>query len=186
MGSAILPVNFLVLASGTAAFTLCVGSYLLRTHRTLTLTAAAGVFCWAIHFAAKGIWTPAVMSLLMSLRVAAGVVVIDLPKKTRWQLTWLVWAFSAVGAALTWNGWVSAPSTCATLFLAWAGLHLPYRPLRFSLLVGECLWFLNGVATNSYPAMIAAVVSFCINLHILWAERHKNESPQPTVEGLSS
>lgn len=154
---------------GGAALFLCVGSYLMKTHRTLTFTAAAGVMCWALHFAVLGFWTASVLSALMSLRVASAVYVLHMDKAPRWWLTVVAWVLTGAAAWLTWNGWPSVPSTAATLFLAWSGFHLHLTRLRVALLVGEALWFINGYVAGSPVAMTAAALSFALNAHMLAA-----------------
>jgi hypothetical protein len=176
MESLTLRVNMIAAIFGGAGLSLCLGSYLLRTHRSLTLAAAAGVLCWAAHFAAKGYWTPAVLSFLMSLRVAAGVYVIHFTSRTRWLATLTAWGLTGVGAWLTWQGWLSAPSTLATIFMAWAGLQLPYSKLRYALLVGEGLWFINGWATDSTLAMLGATGAVALNLYVIAQERTKEKA----------
>lgn len=166
--------TLLTTISGSAGLALCVGSYLVRSHKGLTLMAALGVLCWAIHFASQSLWTPAVMGLLMAVRVAAGVVVVDFERATRWWLTFLVWALIAAGAGLTWQGWTSAPSIVATVFLAYAGFHLHYGPLRKALLVGEALWLVNALVTGSMLALVASILAIGINIYVLLAESRKD------------
>lgn len=155
---------------GTLAMMLCIGSYLMRSHSTLTWMAAAGVAAWSGHFALQEAWTASALSLLMSARIAAGVKVVKFSTTHRWAATVVGWALTAGAAALTWAGPSSAPSTLASLFTVWAGFHLHYRPLRLALLVAEVLWFLNGWVLHSAVAMAAAVVAAAINITMLWHE----------------
>lgn len=157
--------------TGTAALTLCVGSYLMRSHKGLTLTAALGVLMWAAHFASQGVWTASALSVLMAIRMAAAIYVVNFRLRARWKLTCVAWALTWLCAYVTWQGWVSLPSSLATTFLAYAGFHLHYTELRKALLFGEVLWFINGVAANSPLAMSAAVISFGINLRMLVVEQ---------------
>jgi hypothetical protein len=162
--------ELLATLTGSLAVVLSLSSYLMRTHRSLTYAAAAGVLCWALYFAFKGVWTPSVLSALMAVRIAAGVKVVVLSHRTRWQLTLLVWALTSLGAYLTWQGWVSLPSTVATTFLTYTGFHFRYLALRRALLLSELLWFANGCVTESTLGMAAAVGGFGINCGILWWE----------------
>ncbi len=151
------------LLAGLAATALCVGSYAARTHRGLTFTAALGVALWSVHFALRGAWTPALLSGLMSLRVLAGAWVVHLSERQRLWATALAFALTLTGAALTWQGLVSVPSTLATLFVAWAGFNLHNLPLRKALFVGEGLWLVNGLVTGSAVAAGAAVLALAMN-----------------------
>jgi hypothetical protein len=163
--------NWLETLTGTAALLLCCGSYLMRSHRTLTLVAAAGVLMWALHFAAKEIWTPSAMSVLMAIRIAAGAFVIDFKPQARWALTMLALGLTAAGAWWTWQGWVSLPSALATSFLVFAGFHFRYAQLRRALLASEVLWLLNGVVTDSPLGMLAALIGFGLNLRVMHLDR---------------
>lgn len=164
--------NLLAMIFGATGVILTLGSYAMRTHRTLTLCGAAGVLSWAAHFAALGVWTPAVVSFIMSLRVASGVWVVHMPTKTRWWVTAAIGSATVVGAWFTWQGWVSVPSATASLFLAWAGLHLHYAQLRKALVLSELLWFTNGWVTGSSLAMVCALAALALNLTMIFRERN--------------
>jgi hypothetical protein len=161
--------------TGAIALGLGVGSYLMRNRIALTITAALGVLFWAVHFAVQGVRTASLLSVIMAVRIAAGVYVVEFSPTARWSITALAWVVTWAGAYLTWQGWVSVPSTIATTFLAFAGFHLHYTDLRKALLFGEVLWFINGLVAQSELAMIASVVSFCLNLKVLFSER----TPRP-------
>lgn len=158
---------------GALALGLCVGSYLMRNHRALTLCAAAGVLAWSAYFAVQGFGTATVMCLLMAGRVASGVWVVHWAAPRRWALTLVVWALSLAGAWATWQGWLSVPSTLASLLLAWAGYHLHYQPLRRALLAGELLLFVNGWLTHSGWAMASAALGLAMNVHVILQERKR-------------
>lgn len=168
--------NLLAMIFGAAGVCLTLGSYAMRTHRTLTLCGAAGVLSWAAHFAALGVWTPAVVSFIMSLRVASGVWVVHMPTRTRWWITALIGSATVAAAWFTWQGWVSVPSATASLFLAWAGLHLHYAQLRKALALSETLWFVNGWATGSSLAMVCALAALALNLTMIFRERNAARS----------
>lgn len=72
---------------------------------------------------------------------------------------------------LTWQGWVSAPSTAATLFLSWSGMHLKLPQLRYALLVGDALWLANGWVTDSWIACLCSVVALGLNSWMLVTKR---------------
>lgn len=159
-----------ITATGVLACALSVGSYAAKTHRRLTFTAVAAVLMWALHFGLQRAWTPCVLSVLMSARVAAGAWVIHLSWAQRWWATVAAWALALVAAGLTWKGVTSVPSTLATLFLSWAGMHLDIRQLRWALLVGEGLWFVNGWVVGSPLAMVSAVLAIGLNSWMLWKQ----------------
>ena len=158
------------LTAGLASV-LCLSSYFARTHRSLTLTAMSGVLAWSLYFGLEDAWTPCVLSFVMALRVAAGVWVVNWSETQRWRATVLGWSVAGLGAYATWQGRVSMPSLAATLFLTWAGLHLPLRPLRWALLVGEALWFINGLVLNSTLACSCAAGAMVINSWMILKNR---------------
>ncbi len=172
-----------VTATGWLAMMLCISSYLMRDHRKLTIVAAIGVLTWAAYFLLQAHWTAGVLSVVMALRVAAGLFIARMTLAQRRYATLLGWTVTAAGAMLTWQGVTSVPSTVASLFMVWAGLNLFYRQLRLALLVAEVLWFANGWVLNSNAAMVAAAVSFTINLVIVYCERPGRAIP---LEGSPS
>lgn len=164
-------------AVSVVASLLCIWSYFARTHRSLTLTAMTGVLAWALYFGLKGAWTPCVLSFVMALRVAAGVWVVGWEEAQRWKATFLGWSVAGLGAYLTWQGRASMPSLAATLFLTWAGLHLPLKPLRWALLIGEALWFVNGLVLGSTLACLSAAAAMLINTAIIFKSRSAEAVP---------
>lgn len=176
----------LITITGVLALFLCVGSYLMRSHRSLTLTCAAGVACWALHFAIQEFWTPALLSTIMAMRIAAGVVVVNLGKRAKWQLTVLALSVTAAGSWLTWQGLVSLPSSMAAAWLAYAGFNLRDKALRRALLLGEALWFTNGWLTHSTLAMTASGLGMLINLFMLIKEEYPTLLPSTRKKALNS
>lgn len=161
----------LELLSGCLGVLLGAGSYLLRSHRALTLTAAAAVLAWAMHFACKEAWTATALMALSSVRIAAGAWVVHFPRNRRLGWTTGISALVLCLALATWAGWHSAPAMLATLTLTYAGFNLPYERLRPGLAVGELLWFANGALVGSSLAMAAAALGCLLNLGMMFHER---------------
>ncbi len=170
-----------VLATEALAALLCLGSYCARTHRGITFVAAAGVLCWAAHFALKQAWTPSVLSFVMALRILAGAWVVDMGRTQRWWATGIAALLTAGGAWWTWQGWVSVPSTAATLFTSWVGMHLKLPALRWALLLADGLWLLNGWVVQSYVACGCSLVGMGLNSWMLWRSRNAGQSAGPSL-----
>ena len=164
---------------GWLAMGLGISSYLAKSQRSLTVTAMAGVLAWSLHFGLRQAWTPCALTAIMSLRVAAGVWVVHWSASRRWAATVAAILLSLLGAALTWRGWPSVPATLATVFLSWAGLHLALSPLRWALLVGEALWFVNGWVVGSRIACVCAVVSALLNAWMILKDKQPHGPKDP-------
>jgi hypothetical protein len=160
--------------TGFLAMGLGIGCYAMKSYRTLTLTAASGVFFLAIHFALRDALTAAAMAGLMSLRIALSLYVIELALKPRLGATLAALTLSLTAAWLTWRGWVSVPSTLATLIAAWAGFNLRDLRLRWALLLSEAFWLMNGLVTGSILATLGATLALIVNHQTLRRLAHQS------------
>lgn len=155
-------------ATGALALVLSLSSYALKTHRALTSVAFLAVLCWGAHFWFKGALTPAALALVVSLRIALSlhVVHLSLAQRQRWTAGFLV--VTVLASALTWQGWLSVPSTVATLWLTFIGLNWKGAQLRLGFFVGEGLWLTNAVLVGSLFAVVTSVLATVVNLVALW------------------
>ncbi len=159
------------LLTGAAGLALGLGSYLLKSHRALSLTAAAGVVAWALHYALKDAWTACALSALAAVRLGFAVWVVQ--QRPRQRLRWTLGACVIAGlvAWATWQGAGSVLPLAATLLLTCAGFNARYERLRPYLAAGEVLWLLNGWYVGSLFVMAAAGMGLVFNAWGMLSDR---------------
>ena len=149
----------LVEVLGWAASIVIVAAFWRRADRHMLWALLAGLLLMAVHQVGVGAHTAAAGFAIGALRTVA---VLHWPRSMALML--LFCGATAVSAALTWSGLVSALAAAAGIATTVALFVLTGRGLRLALLPGNGAWITHHLLTGSMPSLAMEVAIMAGNL----------------------
>jgi len=154
--------------------------------KTMLFVSSGSTLIWALYFLLKGAHTAAAVILVGAVRILVGAYAVHWAQLARLSATagflFIVCTFSY----WTWAGISSLPSTLAALFLTVASLNFPQQRLRYSFLLGDCLWIWNGFAVDSVFGALSAFAGLAVNsILLLRSSDYRSRLQFTQVQGIS-
>jgi energy-converting hydrogenase Eha subunit C len=140
----------------------------MRQRKTMLFVSSGSTLIWALYFLLKGAHTAAAVILVGAFRILVGAYAVHWAKHSRLCATAGFIAIVSACSYLTWAGISSLPSTLAALLLTVASLNFPHQRLRYTFLLGDCLWIWNGFAVDSVFGVLSAFTGLVVNSVLLF------------------
>jgi hypothetical protein len=148
---------------GLIALLCGLSSFAMRQRKTMLLVSSGSTLIWALYFLLKGAHTAAAVILVGAFRILVGAYAVHWPKRARLSATAGFLVIVSACSYWTWAGVSSLPSTLAALLLTVASLNFPQQRLRYTFLLGDCLWIWNGFAVDSVFGVLSAFTGLVVN-----------------------
>lgn len=173
---------------GYVGTVIALGACAMRSHRTMTLGIAVGLSFMAVHYAALGALTVALLNGLSAAQWASAPMALSsTPGARKLQLTcWL--AAIVVAGALSWSGPVSALAIAGNVLLMVASFCCSGLRLRACMLAADGLWITIAALVGTTPGLMLSCAGAAINATMFCrlaqarVARH-GASPRTAAEG---
>jgi hypothetical protein len=142
-------------ATGIAALSLSLRALITRSDRDLNRTTGLSAVLWALNNLLLGAHTAAALSAVAAGRQASTSYAERRGPQIRRQSCGLFIAITVLAGALTWEGWISVPTTAATVLVSYAVFYSRGAQLRLIMLVSAALWMMSAWTLGSWEQILA-------------------------------
>jgi hypothetical protein len=160
--------NFLVHATGLAALVINVCALLCRCEIALRRQSVAAGCLWAINNVLLDAHSAAALTMLSASRTATAASTLERGRIVRRNAFLAFAALTMAAGLLTWNGWTSGVTLCASVLSTYAMFYMRGAPLRLSMLVASLMWMVNAWHVGSLEQMAGNVITGGVAAYGAW------------------
>ena len=162
--------NPLAQALGIFAFVVSALSVWQRNENSLRVYMATSALLWAVHHFAMASYTATIMFIVIAFRCYLSALLLQQPFSVRLVVAFIFFGFNALGAYVTWDGYITifafaAANTATIAVLLTVGLWT-----RLLLITVELLWLVYNVNIGSVGGVLACLTDGGILIYVLFSE----------------